>query len=850
MAGMSSQSLREKMAKLQREQDRDAVEGVHFETFDVHALADKRASARRERQRNAVVFTPKRPAADREGEYEEVTPGPVPVNPRMASLSQQKEVISSATRAADRHPAMPFAVAAHSPESVAEDATNARLDFGGDSDGNISDEGMMEGTGREFHTSQQAALNAELRIKCEAQLENWTATMDEAKARLMRVVADGPAAASTSIAQLKTYEDNYQCVHPLDDDAVVASMERDLGLQVPAAEIQRLVEELPVLDVEGIHTALDSLAAPFAGPGQAMPSARQQQRHTTLKPIDTVAGDATIADASLRQYADLYRDVLAPLRDELAAGDERIAESRLHAKDAFKKRQAAAAAAKAAMAAASGEMEKAASFSGRGAGAAGGRRDHPGAHLTAAGKHQKSEVSVLSDLVGERATRHTLMEAAREDVDEHAAASANNAEIAVELTSELAQVTAETTGRAAADKEQLAGKAEEIQERMLRFHRAYLEAQASAHSTAMELQTQEQAVWTEVAAKVSEAMRLSSERRTLITARLKAREEEALRQRVAAQELSLVRKRLFRTNEALRALSQHAAVCEHLADYNSEIRRLQCERDIQAEHMAIWRGQSAEALHDYGEAVTVGEDLRSRWLNRLELVRKEMRAAELDLGMAVDCFDPDVPAYRDIAERMKGTCAALAVEVAELEETLAQTVEAAAPIVDTSARFGWGSEAHVRDDLRSVRRKLRRAELEEEEDGGASPSPERSAPASVAADDSDSTDDSDSDNDDPKYAATRANVRGQLKLQRKTLGHRSLENDAAEAQLTKVRALTAAAAQERRQHEERVAQRRSALDRQNTATVGGKGDGPQQQQEDAPATAAEPPAANSDEPEA
>ncbi len=47
----------------------------------------------------------------------------------------------------------------------------------------------------------------------------------------------------------------------LDDDAVVASMERDLGLQVPAAEIQRLVEELPVLDVEGIHTALDSLAA-------------------------------------------------------------------------------------------------------------------------------------------------------------------------------------------------------------------------------------------------------------------------------------------------------------------------------------------------------------------------------------------------------------------------------------------------------------------------------------------------------------------------------------------------------------------------------------------------------------
>ena len=281
-------SLKQKLAELQREQARDTVEGVHYTTFDVRAPAERAAQAKRAKRQHAIAFTPTRPATDLLTPAA-ATPGPVPKNPRMAQRARNaEEAARSADGAARRNPAMPF------------QCRDADAFDDGDEDGNNHDvederaalapthDGMSAAGGelmsreldfetstttatleRTFHASQQEALNAELRLRAEQALFDWDDLLKQGQSQLLTIVNRGPATAASHVGLLKTYEDNYQCVHPIDEDQIQAKLEDDLKLRTAAGELVRLTETLPPLDRGDLLATFSAGASRRPSPGSA-----------------------------------------------------------------------------------------------------------------------------------------------------------------------------------------------------------------------------------------------------------------------------------------------------------------------------------------------------------------------------------------------------------------------------------------------------------------------------------------------------------------------------------------------------------------------------------------------------
>jgi hypothetical protein len=784
---MDATALRRRLDELQAEQRGDVVEGVHFTKFDVHQPAEARKAARHERQKNAVCLTPQRPV---EAHRAEATPGPVPSNPRHSSIADRELVVATANAAAERRTYAPFACAPTAADDEVGVADGTRgLELGGEAaDASLSASG---GIGqRAFHASQQEALNAELRHTVETSLSSWAAQITEAKDALMAVVNHGPPMAATHLTQLKAYEDNYQCVHPLDDIGVEAAFERDLHLQFLTSEIQWLTQQLPRLDTEGLRTALDDLQAPFRGVGLGMPEARRKLRHGAVSRVDEAAQGDTVGASALRLYEDLYMDVLGPLRAQLAEGEEAMLAGRLQADDACERRSKALATATAGQSSATLASPRAQ----RASSTSGGPSDaSPRAHLTDVARHQRVEIDSLADMVHQHAERHGLLQAAVDVVEAHADSVQADTRLATTIATKFRDTTAVSLERAAHDRAALASRAESISNGMFAQHREYLHDQAHAHSTCLTLETQEQAVWAEVAVKVTQAMALGAQRRELVLSRMQAREVESLRQRVAALELSLVRRRLHGTDAASAALALHADAAEQLVAYVTAMERHLADRNVRVEHDELWKHETTAAITTYGRAVAVTDDLASRFANQLDLHRQRQRQAELDMEMAIDCLDPDAVKHRSVAQDLSVRCNQLAATLDELTEIAAEVKSTAQPITTLMATRRWGTVASARDTLNQTWQALQsQAGCPAHSLAPAVTSPDTASPVdeqTVLPHQPDRADDEgdDSDNDDPQYASTRQALRLRLSMQERVSQLKDAEQDAAEAQLSHVR---------------------------------------------------------------
>jgi hypothetical protein len=783
---MDAKSLKQRLTQLQREQGKDATPGVHYSVYDVKLLPEAKKAARHERQRNAIALTPSRPTADGAHGRLELTPGDVPVNPRHASLVDRGVVVATGDAASKRDLSMPFAprlvdTAADQPAAIEQQDS------------------------RVFHTSQQSALNAEMRLAAETSLDAWSGRMRDACAGLLAMVNDGPSTAAAHVALLRTYEDNYQCVYPLDDSVMQMTMEQDLKLQLAAPSLRRLTEELAPLDRETLAATLDDLSAgPYRGPATVMPEARLRQRHATVKRLDDVADGQPIGDATLRLYEDLYRDVLGPVRQQLEEGEHAITELLIKADDAQRQRQVALDAATAERSADEEALARAL------------RHEKS---LADVAKYQRLEVLELSELVKEHALRHGLMDAALQSVLDHAARCVTDLGIASSACGTFARNTALLTSSAANDAQVLRQRAETIADEMLAQHRRFLHEQAVAHNTTMALQAEEQAVWAEVAAKAAQAVRLGDQRRELILHRLRAREEEALRQRVAAQELSLVRRRLHQVDNAVYVLGVHRDAIEQLETYNDEMRAMLQARDVVREHDDLWREETSRAMSHYARGVIVTDDLSSRHANHLMLVDKQRREAELDFEMAVDTLDPDAAAYRDARDALLQAAAVLQRQFDEIAGAGAEMKTIAEPIAKLFSNKAW-EPTEPSSALRTTRTTLRQfsASRSRGSPRGAAGGPlaripeplspattgEAESPLALVDDEGDM-----SDHDDPKYTSTRDAVRLQLEVQDMASQLKEDEQSAADLQLSNIRAIRADVQQSRRQHRAAQEQRQS-----------------------------------------
>jgi hypothetical protein len=230
----------------------------------------------------------------------------------------------------------------------------------------------------------------------------------------------------------------------------------------------------------------------------------------------------------------------------------------------------------------------------------------------------------------------------------------------------------------------------------------------------------------------------------------------------------------------------HQEAAAQLVEYNAAMGTMLDARSVEDEHSELWRRETLRAIANYGRATLVADDLLSRFENRLDLAKKQLREAELDQGLAIDSLDPDANAYTVVIQRVSEQCNVLSSQVSELADLSHEIKSSAEPIANVLAAKSWGTAADTRDEMRSTRRRLRLSSTGAVTDTGVDSGEE-------------------SDNDDPKFASTREAIKLRLRVQDRATDLKTADQESAEIQLTAIRAQRADASHAAEQH--RMSQR-------------------------------------------
>lgn len=668
-----------------REQSADAVPGVHYQPYDKGAFAQRTADEKRQRHMNAVApLTPRKPTA--------TTPSRPPS--------------SRSSHAATENPATPF-----------------------------------EAQQRLFHSSQQAALNAELRGTCETHLDGWLAVVDRIKAAVYEGANQAPPVAAATVEALKAYEDSYACVHDIAPTNVMDDVAERLQLNLNE-ELIGVISDRPRLDREGLRVALADLAAPPGGDAGAVPASRQQLRWKQISVVDEVSLKPH-ADAALRLHRELHADVVQGAHEALSRCDAVLRDASQRAAAVHQRRQETIEAASSAASNAKAPVRQ-------------------GTLLAQAAELERREVDARSEVVHERVLRAAVMENSGQEVEEHTASRAAAVRIAQELGDGFLDETQRRAAASVSDLEAVTRCRDEMADDMLAQQREFLRAQSAAHSRIMELTTREQSLWADVVSKATEAISLTQERDRLVRDRMIAAERESKRQRVAAEEIALVKTRVHRLGKCKRALEEHVEAAKLFADYVATMAAHVAGHDVQSVFDKLLQSEISAAVRDYGAFATVANDLETRLENRAEGLDRAMRQAQLDHELAVDCLDPDVAEYAAARDNLRAKADAAQRDVSQLRDIMRDCGIDMEPLLDLANRRGW-IDKDVAAAVRSDQRDVRGAEVSE-------------------------SDDDDSAAVDPQVYASRKGLHHQLRVQRRAEDFNRAEQEATEAHITTIRA--------------------------------------------------------------
>lgn len=490
----------------------------------------------------------------------------------------------------------------------------------------------FEHDAREYHTSQQAALNAQVRRKTELPLARWVERLAQLKQIVDYYPEDGAVIHAQVTAAAKEYYDVFRSTEDL--RVTPQTVVDEAALTTSLEELEEM-EMIPAVQVTRIRRYLDRLlSAP-----------------TSM--LTTVEGPTPEEARCLKVYDEIARAEIAqqspvPLQDEkgrvVKSGEVRPSTAALALHERFHYHPGSYA--KEELAKMEGPMQEMEDM-GRTARArkeAAIDANEPAEAL----RNLHAEVDLANNLLLLNKARLALVDLYGDDVREMRVAVEQLIEEAKEAAHVLLRRTADIQPRVAQDVQTMLRCVGEVQMELKQKEQERVDTEAAMQAALRDIEEGETQLWATLTGTLHALMESADRKTALVNARLSYRERlgrevAAGQERLKAQEAHLTR--LNHTDELLhqwqRAVDLYA---QYAATFAPKLMKRMV--DIEDDEEALRQREAEDYVRRYEVFAYAAEEARAKRAVQVDRMRQVQRAADMAAECAAHTLDPGLEQYK------------------------------------------------------------------------------------------------------------------------------------------------------------------------------------------------------------
>lgn len=460
----------------------------------------------------------------------------------------------------------------------------------------------------EFHTSQQDALNAQLRLATEKQVGEWERTVRATKGHIEQVLAKVNPSNRVTFNHVTSYEEGYHCTADLmiSEDSVMSEEEKQQRVKMAMPQLRHL-QELPRVNSAEVGVTLDKL---MYHPQRLQPLLAYVD---PLKPVDLLANlDVSLCSAALHEK--LHYDPIQAGKEQLLASADATHQLEQQVMSSKAEKEGAVIA-----------------------------KD-----MARAGTALNRHVGVGNDLLIINERRMKMITLAEQDLHVYAGECAGVTDVAKDVSTRLVTKLNSMLQPVRQDLESCEKKREELVAKRLAHQVEHRKECLEARHQFFEIDMAEHRLWTDILGKVEQAESLMVDKKRLVYARL-VDEEKFSRQQlhdadtIRAYDDHLARLMLCEEllSAGMRAASQYDA---YSATMDAMLRNRVSK--LTDEITALKFGEAASYCRRYEIFAFGAEECRVTNQSRHDNLMRDHRSATIDLEHATSILDPDASKYR------------------------------------------------------------------------------------------------------------------------------------------------------------------------------------------------------------
>ena len=464
----------------------------------------------------------------------------------------------------------------------------------------------------EYHTSQQDALNAQLRLATEKQVGEWERTIRSTRTHVEQLLTKVNPSNRVTLNQITAYQEGYRCTADLmiTEDSICAEEEDKQQLRMTMDRLRHL-QGLPRINSAEVGVTLDRLLHNTSLLNPLLPAV------DSLKPVDFLSGlDVAVCGAALHEK--LHYNPLLAAKEQLQATDDQIHDLEQNAFSTKAEKEGAVIA-----------------------------KD-----MSRAGSALTRHVNYGNDLLVVNERRMKMIALAEVDVTDYSAECRNISDVAQDVAAKLAGKLTSIMQPIRQDLETTETKKKDLQTKKEQdaadHHKGCLEAR---HQW-FELDMQEHKLWTEILAMVERAENLMSDKKRFAFNRLVTEEKFSRQQLHDADTIKAYEDHISRlslceelVSIGLRTAHQFDAFVATMdATLKNKLSKLSDEVS------SLKLTEAAAYCRRYEMFAFATEECRVTNESRLDSLKRDQRTATIDLEHATSILDPDAPKYRQKIE--------------------------------------------------------------------------------------------------------------------------------------------------------------------------------------------------------